>query len=371
MKLYQAINLYFRGHPERKLILSSRYHPLTAGYLEHFGAFLDQNFRIYDYHVGVYDAIYHLAIKLRKKAGWAHRSQLQVMDHIMRELEIDKNKEALTAYTFFKTTEFKLGKPKQNNRYAAIYNAFNIKVSDKKRYTTAEFKSFLSKLNMAYLPQKENSFLSNARKDIDHWGKRPLRYIVNRITTLENERAEVYPGYGPTAKAISIGAWAGTSLLKQKEGWDIFPINAPNDKGNESFRNMLRFIPTEFATDMTNGGLTMAYEAYWYKKMSFLDGLDFKASYNFHDDKGDYVRFDVSAFSEFDDFVKLGAGISGFGNIEETFYQKDSAYGANVYVDIMDIFRLTYVRRHGDIEDNNYLFLGIENIPSLIYWLNR
>ena len=56
----------------------------------------------------------------------------------------------------------------------------------------------------------------------------------------------------------------------------------------------------------------------------------------------------------------------------EDFSDKDTAYGANAYIDIMDIFRMTYVRRQGgDLEDNNYFYLGIENIPSLIYWLNR
>ena len=65
MTLYQAINQYFRNNAERKLVLSSRFHPLTAGYLDHFGAFLDPNFRLYDYHVGVYDGIYHLAKRLK------------------------------------------------------------------------------------------------------------------------------------------------------------------------------------------------------------------------------------------------------------------------------------------------------------------
>lgn len=371
MKLYQAINQYFRGNPSRKLILSSRFHPLTAGFLEHFGAFLDKNFRLYDYHVGVYDAIYHLAEKLRKKGGFGHKSQLEVMDMLMKDLEIHKNKEALTAYNFFKATEFKHTKPKTDNRYAAIYRAFDLKSHDSERYTNKKFKSFLAHLDMRYLPVKKGSFLANARKENDQWAKRPLRYIVNRVTTLENERAEVYPDYAPVAKTMSIAAWASGSLLKEKEGWDILPINAPRDKGNEAFIAMLKFIPTEFSIDSVNGGFSFAYEAYWYKNMGFLSGIDFKASYNFHDEEGDFARLDADAFYEYDDFVKLGAGVSGFGNIEEDFYDKDTAYGANAYIDLMDIFRITYVRRHGNFENNNYFYFGIENIPSLIYWLNR
>ena len=372
MKLYQAINQYFRGQSDRKLILSSRFHPLTAGYLEHFGAFLDINFRIYDYHVGVYDGIYHLAEKLRKKGSFGHKSQLEVMDILMKDLEIDKNSEALTAYNFFKATEFKHTKPKTDNRYAAIYQAFDLKAHDAERYTGVQFRSFLAKLDMRYIPVEEGSFVSNARKDLDHWGKRPMRFIVNRITTLENERAEEYPDYVSMAKTVSLSAWALGGMLKEKDGWDILPINAPRDKGNEAFMAMLRFIPTEFSTDTVNGGFSFAYEAYWYRDMGFLNGFDFKASYNFNDNNGDFVRFDADAFYEYDDFVKFGAGVSAFGNIEEDFYDKDTAYGANAYIDIMDIFRMTYVRRQGgDLEDNNYFYLGIENIPSLIYWLNR
>ena len=371
MHLYSAINQYFRNNPERKLVLSSRFHPLTAGYLEHFGAFLDLNFRIYDYYVGLYDAIYHLAKKLKSGGDFAEFSQTQLMDHLMKRLEIDKNPEALTAYRFFLATEFGQTKPQKDNRYAAIYYAFNLKEPESKRYTTPEFTSFIGKLDMRYLPIKKDSFLAEAQKDLKSWGKRPVRRLVNRITSLENERAEVYPGYKPMAKAVSIAAWGGSSLIKKKDGWDIFPLNAPRDKGNEGLYTALRLLPSEIAIDTVNGGLSFAYSAYWYKDMGLINGFEFKPSYNFNDNVGDFIRMDIDAFAEYDDFVKVGLGVSGFGNIEGKFYEKDSAYGTNIYVDVMDIFRMTYVKRHGDIEDNDFFYLGIENIPSLIYWLNR
>lgn len=371
MHLYEAINKYFRNNPERKLVLSSRYHPLTAGYLEHFGAFLDSNFRLYDYHVGVYDAIYHLAKRLKDKNHFKELSQTQLMERLMKHLKIDKNPEALTAYRFFLATEFKQTKPQMDNRYAAIYYAFNLKEPESKRYTTPEFTAFLGKLDMRYLPVKKGSFLAEARKDLKSWGKRPLRELVNRITALENNRAEVYPGYKPMAKAVSIAAWGGSSLIKKKEGWDIFPLNAPHDKGKEDLQTALRLLPSEIAIDSVNGGLSLGWSAYWYKDMGPINGFEFKPSYTFNDGGGDFIRMDVNAFAEFDDFVKVGLGVSGFGNMEGSFFEEDSAYGANVYVDVMDIFRMTYVRRHGDFVDNGYFYLGIENIPSLIYWLNR
>ena len=371
MKLYQAINRYFRRHPERKLILSSRYHPLTAGFLEHFGAFLDRNFRLYDYHVGVYDAIYQLADKLGKIGIYSDLSQPERMDLLMQKLEIDKSKEAYTAYRFFKATEFHLEKPDRHNRYGAIYYAFDRKVPDTKRYTSDAFKAFLGKLDMRYLPVKKGTFLYYARKDVDNWYKRPLRYLVDRVTYLENERAKVYPGYKPTAKAMGLGAWLASGMLKEQEGWDILPINAPYDPKEAAYRNMLRFLPTELSVDTVNGGFSFAYEAYWYHKAGFLNGLDFKASYNVHRSDGDFVRFDADAFSEYNDFLTVGGGVSAFGNVERSFYERDTAYGGNLYLDVMDIFRMTYVYRHGNVQDNNYLYFGIENLPSLIYWLSR
>ena len=293
------------------------------------------------------------------------------MERIMKQLGIDRNREAYTAYRFFKATEFKQTRPERNNRYAAIYYAFDLNTPDSKRCTSDEFKQFLSKLDMRYLPAKKGSFLATVRKDLDRWDRRPLRYLVDRITFLGNERAKVYHDYTRTAKTFGVGAWFLSGILKEKEGWDILPINAPDDPGEEGFRDLLRAIPTEFATDTVNGGFSVAYGAYWYRKLGFLDGLDFKASYNMHDADGDFVRIDADAFMEYEDFLKVGAGVSGFGNIERSFYNRDTAYGANVYVDIMDIFRMTYVRRHGDLKNSNYFYLGIENIPSLIYWLSR
>ncbi len=371
MKLYEAINRYFRGHPERRLLLSSRYFPLTAGFLEHFGAFLDRNFRLYDYHVGVYDAVYNLAAKLKSLGYFPHLSQERLMDEIADVLEIPKNKDAYTAYRFFKAIEFGHKPPSTANRYAAIYKAFDTSVPDSDRYTTEAFKRFLAKLDTRYIRFKKHSFVANARRNLDRWAARPLRKLVNRITTLENERAEIYPEYAATATGISMSAWLFGGILKEKNGWDVLPINAPVDRGNETYRSALRLLPTEIAADTSNGGLSLGYEAYYYRNLDYIDGLDFKLSYVLNDETGDYLRFDADVFNEYDDFLKIGGGVSAFGNTKGRFYDPDNAWGGNFYLDIIDIFRLTYVHRFGESPDHNYFFIGIENLPSLIYWITR
>jgi len=90
MKLYDAINKNFRGDSDKTLILSSRYHPIAGKFLGHFGAFLDNNFRVYDYYVGVYDAIYHVAAAYIKKNRHLHMSQIQLMHYLKTILGLDK-----------------------------------------------------------------------------------------------------------------------------------------------------------------------------------------------------------------------------------------------------------------------------------------
>ena len=371
MKLYQAINQYIRNDSSKTLILSSRFHPLTGGYLSHFAAFLDKNFRMYDYYVGVYDAIYHLAASFKTKSQYAHISQIELMNELKIRLGLDKNPEALAAYTLFLNTEFYHKTPKTTDRYSAIYNAFNTKKLDAKRYGNKEFKTFLTKLDMRYLDQYEKSFLSYAKKDIDNWYKRPLRSVINRITTLENDRADVYEEHKPIAKVASIAAWTGSTFVKEKNGFDFLPLNVPQDEGQEGLRTVLRFLPGEVASDLKNGGVSFGYSALYYSNMEILNGFEAKASYVIGDDISDFVRVDLNTFKEYDDFIKFGVGASFFGDMEGSFYNRDSAYGLNTYVDVLDIFRLTYVHRYGDVDNNDYIYFGVENIPSLIYWLNR
>ena len=371
MRLYQAINQYFRNNQNRTLILSSRYHPITGKYLEHFAAFLDKNFRVYDYYVGVYDAIYHLAKSFKKKKVYAHLSQIEMMDKLMKRLGLEKNNEALAAYNLLLDTEFKHIRPKTTDRFSAIYNAFDTKKTDAKRYEIEAFKMFVSKLDMRYLEKEKGSFLYYAKKDVNNWYKRPFRRIINRVTTLENDRAKVYKDHASFATLTTLSAWAGSTFVKEKDGFDILPLNVPEDEGKAGFRTALRFLPGEIATDMKNGGVSFGYTALYYANLKYLSGLEAKASYVVGDNTSNFLRVDMDAFYEYGDFLKFGVGASFFGDTEGSFYKQDSAYGFNTYVDVVDIFRFTYVKRSGDIVDNDYIYFGIENIPSLIYWLNR
>lgn len=375
MKLYDAINQNFRDGSDKKLVLSSRYHPITGEFLEHFGAFLDHNFRTYDYYLGVYDAIYQMASALKRNfpKKYADMSHIDIMNYQKTLLGLDKNTEALAAYTLFLNIEFYHLKPKTTDRFSAIYNAFDLNKSEAKRYGTAEFKAFITKLDMRYLKETGPSFLTYAKQDVDNWYKKPLREVLNRISILESDRAEAgMPG--SYATVVNLAAWATTPLIKEKKGFEVLPLTVPadEDKGKEGLRTALMLLPAEIATDVRNGGLSFGYTALYYPKdKEIISGFEGKLSYVAIHDDPDFLRADINIFKEYDDYLKFGAGASFFGNMEGSFYQRDNAFGFNTYVDMMDIFRVTYVRRDGDLNTRNYIYFGIENIPSLIYWLDR
>ena len=371
MKLYQAINKNFRGTSDKTLVLSSRFHPIAGEFLGHFGAFLDINFRKYDYYVGVYDAIYHITNAYLKNHRYAPMTQMEIMNHLKTVLGIDKNPEALAAYTLFFNTEFYHTKPKTTDRFSAIYNAFNLNKPDATRYSNEEFKAFLSKLDMKYLEEGKRSFIKYAQKDIDNWYKKPLRHIISRIALLENDRKQAGMS-GAFGTETAVSAWAATSFIKEKSGFEFLPLNVPQDEGKEGFRTALRMLPGEIASDIKNGGLSFGYYAlYHMENKDIISGLEGKASYVAITEETDFIRGDLSVYKEYDDFLKIGVGASFFGNMKGSFYEKDSAYGLNTYVDLMDLFRVTYVQRHGDQFTNGHLYFGFQNIPSLIYWLNR
>ncbi|HSR73538.1 MAG TPA: patatin-like phospholipase family protein, partial [Sulfurovum sp.] len=203
MMLYRAFNKHIRYNPERSLMRSSRYHPITGEFLAHFAAFMDLNFRIYDYYVGVYDAIYHMASILIKRDQYAHLSQIDMMNRLKTSLGLDKCPEALAAYTLLLNTEFNHIVPKTTDRFSSIYNAFNLQKPDAERYDLDEFKAFIMKLDLDYL-EKTNGVerIAYLKKDVDNWYRKPLRRILARVATLENIRTEVYPENAPISAGV-------------------------------------------------------------------------------------------------------------------------------------------------------------------------
>ena len=370
MRLYNSITQYFDETSGRKLILSSRKHPITGNFLGHFGAFLNRDFRVYDYYVGIYDAIYHLSKAMQERGYFPNVSQRALMRILKKQLGISKNSEAHSAYTLFEKAEFDhQTRPKTTNSFSAIYNAFNKNKLDSKRYEMQDFDDFLEALDMYYIKDKD-SYIPKEKKFLKEWYKTPLNLVVERISALENDYAEVKGNSKAMAKVTNMMTWMGRNLVKEKRGFHR-AVNIPDDKENETLVQVLKALPNEITTDLKNGGIGLAYNAYWYQDSDYIDAFEIKLSYNQNDDIENFLRLDLNIYHEFEDFYKIGVGLSGFGNTENQFYQREGAYGFNTYIDILDIFRLTYVHRIQHPQEQDYVYFGLRNLTSLIYWLKR
>ncbi len=371
MKLYETINNYFRYNPNRHLILSSRYHPITGNFMWAFGAFLDKNFREYDYYVGVYDAIYRFAQEAQKRGFATYSSLVKQMEYYKNILNLNKSKDAITVYNMLLKAEFcnKLPNAKAN-RFAAIYKAFDLNLADSYRYSPKEFSIFLSKLDTSNIPLKKDTFLSYAKENPNRWYRQIAQSIVSRIVTLENLRANKDSDYAPFAKAVGFSAWLSMSKLTSKRGLEIQPLFIP--KTNDSISNIgYKIFPHEIAIDNINGGVSLGYSIYWYRKWLLFDGIEGKLSLNIGKHIDNHLRLDIDPFVNYKKNFTIGAGVSLFGNLQNRpFWEKDSAYGLNTYIDYNDIFRFTYVRRFHN-KNKNYFYFGIKNLSSLVYWLNR
>jgi len=370
MRLYNAISQYFQEESGRRLILSSRYHPITGKFLSHFGAFLHQDFRIYDYYVGVYDAIYHLAQAMKERGYYPTLSQTNLMQQLQHQLGIDANPSIKRAYDLFFATEFKrLKTVPTTDKFSAIYNAFDLNRSDKERYDLEGFNYFLDHLDLRYL-NDPNSYIPKDRTKLQGWYKKPINLMINRITTLENDYAEVQGNTKAFARITNMLAWMGSNLVKEKKGF-ISSLNIPEDQKETPLAKALMFLPSEITSDVKNGGFGFSYNSYYYHKTPYMDAFEMKISLNQSDDISSFVRWDSNLFKEYQDFIKVGGGISLFGNLESSFYKHEGVYGFNGYVDLLDIFRLTYVQRINHPTEKSYIYFGLRNLPSLIYWLQR
>jgi len=368
MKLYDTIKNYFiyNNRDNKELILSSRYHPITGYFLWHFGAFLDKNFREYDYYVGVYDAIYKVAKEAQKKGFRKDKSLVKLMKYYKSLLHL--NKDANRVFDMLLEIECYHKIPETTDKYSAIFNSFNIKTYQNNRYKFDEFKKFIANLNANYLDIQSSEFLRYAKRYKEDWYKKLGREFITRVTYLENLKAKEDPNYSGIATATDISAWLSMGFLSKKEGFIFQPILLPPNTENSI---IYKLAPSEFAIDTVNGGFSFGYSAVYYHDFGAFDGVEFKLNYINSENTNNHLRFDVDPFWNINDVVTAGAGVSLFKNLQkDDNWDESSAYGFNAFIDYNNIFRFTYVRRVGD-DRQNYFYFGIKNIPSLFYWLQE
>lgn len=93
---------------DRRIFLSSRYSPLTGDHLYHFGAFIDRDFRRYDYYAGLYDAVINLA-QLKCSTDYVSTGEVclnQEAQKVYQLLKVQSDKDAAAVFATLARKEF-------------------------------------------------------------------------------------------------------------------------------------------------------------------------------------------------------------------------------------------------------------------------
>jgi len=122
--------------------------------------------------------------------------------------------------------------------------------------------------------------------------------------------------------------------------------------------------------------LSLGYENYYYfdsKKWYVPKAVELKPSLavELYDRKSQvsFVRLDANLNFELKkDILSVGFGGSLYRDLDNVL-DKDIDHGYNGYIDLLNIIRITATRRDDYKGQDWQVFVGINDIPSFVYWL--
>jgi len=358
--LYNTLSEHF-GSNSRKIHLSDRYFPITGMLLEHFGAFLDHGFREYDYYIGVYDAMINSA---KYVCGEDNDACFQRAKETIYKILVKDSPRAEGFLNFLSREEFGApfvpGKYKVDSDFMKIYEA----LKGVSIYDMQDFHTFIEKLKSSGY-RAHNPYLRHALDYPDEWYRQTLASIVQRVVMLERKNSK---NLSKTITAVA--AYTAGSFYRHKSGYVYNPVSAPLDQD----KLWVKMLPYEVAVGKNM--LSLGYENYYFfdhNKWYLPRALELKPSVSLEitDRKNQvsFLRLDANLnFEPKRDIVSLGFGVSAFRDLDNRI-DKEIDFGGNFYVDLLNMVRITATRR-GDYRGQDwYIYAGINDIPSFVYWL--
>ena len=358
--LYNTLSENF-GDKNKEIHLSDRYFPLTGMLLGHFGAFLDFGFREYDYYVGVYDTIINsakYACKDKDEACLVHARRY------IYDILTGNCVKAKGFLNFLAKEEF--GKPFEKEEFTVdedlqkIYNSIkNVSVNDMR-----DFRTFIANLNKNNYTAK-NNYLQHALNHPSEWHRQSLASIVQRIVILERKHST------NLTKTISqVAAYTAGSFYRHKSGYVYNPVSAPLDRN----KLWIKYLPYELA--LSKNIISIGYENYFYFNYDSLflpKAIELKPSLSFElldkQNQVHFARVDLNLnFEVKKDLVSFGFGASAYRDLGNKL-DRDVDFGPNVYVDFLNMVRITATKRGNYDGQDWYIYAGVNDIPSLIYWM--
>ena len=374
---------------DRRLIVPTRFSPITGAMLRNFGAFFDKPFREYDYYAGVYDAVIELA---KYNCGPSCKSFLSHVKNVYEDLGIHNEPKADTIFQYLFKREF------GEEQLKAFIDTFNIKavfIPDAEMtivsesiftsstishtvYQEPDFKEFLSSLKKSGYVQfvdKNNVLMRRIiNADVEHgaqWAQLIVERVSDRLIYLENESSESKDNV-----RLPIGVAALMAQVKVSNQNELYlsRTTAPQ-------HSIAVYFPYAFDIDLRNGGGTLT----WEPGVKLGDGqwnAEAKLAPFHHNRYSDKEIF----FSQVDLFLvrRVSIGIISSLAIGPTFTYTWKQWpnsqrfntGTSIYAGLFaDKIRFTLGQRTGSYNypdfpgDTAYMYLSITDLPGIYYWL--
>lgn len=353
---------------DRRIVLSSRFSPLTGTYLGHFGAFLDKDFRLFDYYAGVYDAVIDLVnFECSIQVGGDPELCTTVSYKKISEeiLDIDSSVEALTVYKLLGYNEKGIDKndlPDAKSNTQIIADTFMLNKS-------LEFKEFIKKIkNDGYKINSNNGIIKeifDLKSDDDYTMLYPiLRRCLNRIEYLEKKEKKELPAASIIHGLTIMSNHAAFTLLGSKEKFQLNQGFASTDLRNS--------FPYEAYFDLRNGGFGLS----WEPTLRIKNKISINSKFTpigfdkFGKEKLFFTQNDLYAVYHRDDVILSSLGIGPVFNHtwgDWKGYNEEIHVGGAIYGSfILDKVRITFgTRSFDDTFKNLYITFGITDVQGL------
>jgi predicted acylesterase/phospholipase RssA len=362
---------------ERRALISSRYAPITGNYFGAFGAFIDKDFRTYDYYVGVYDAIENLAadtcppppeeVKGQGVKGAATSATdpaeapvqaclQQKMQQIAKDLGVFADPDAAPVFGILARREFRWGE-------TAAGGSANVRIlaetfTDDTLQAAPSFRQLVKKLQVTpeFQPQGEMlKQIMKMRSDSDYEMLEPL---ASRLLARARDEEIVESEYNDKAKLWHAVPFLNLIVARALGNTERF---VPN-RGHAADK-LWTLLPWEVSTDLVNGGANMSWEPRYLLSPNYsinpklTVGLDkFSGDRTWYGGLDAYLAYRSSFFG-----LGAGPGISRPFRKEPGY--SGVGFGISGFVEILDALRVTVGTRSVDRGDYYFLF-GFTDIPG-------
>ena len=388
---YELYNVLRSGDWEadqpRKIILSSRYPAITGMYLGHFGAFLDDGFRRYDYYAGVYDAVHDLA-KYRCRSAAGDKIKYKTCTGragkiIYDELNISSDTDAAQIFSILANSEHakniadaswawayqQKSLPKNKIQSNAVIVAKNLVALRTQYGEEPAFSTFILAIaddyDQVHASAEIKRIIRNKYASTGTWFYPLASRISLRLFNLEKEdTSSSFEGLlGMTAFGIE-------SVLgdKKKFEWNQSTALNPN----------YRFIPYEISAGIGTTGMNLAWESRYRLAESNDWNLRVKfspfASVTTEADRVWFSQIDFSISKSIGSMLMMGGGPTLSRSYNEFDGLAQNVSGAAVYLSLTDKLRFTYGQRSFGGEfagGDRYFYISITDLPGFVYWIKQ